>query len=45
MVREETSIAEEIKLFPDENSVLNKKFNDRNPVIWFKDRHIIVEID
>ena len=46
MVREETSIAEIIiKLFPDENIVLNKKFNNRKPDIWFKDLDTIVEID
>ena len=46
MVREETSIAEKIiKLFPDENIVLNKKFNNRKPDIWFKDLDTIVEID
>ena len=37
LVREETSIAEKIiKLFPDENIVLNKKVNNRKPDIWFK---------
>ena len=46
MVREETSIAEKIiKLFPDENIVLNKKFNNRKLDVWFKDRDTIVEID
>ena len=45
MVHEEISIREKvIKLFPDENIVLNKKFNDRKTKIWFKDRDIIVEI-
>ena len=45
MVREETSIAEKIiKLFPHENIVLNKKFNNRKPDIWFKD-HNIIEVD
>ena len=35
MVREEISIAEKIiKLFPNENIVLNKKFNNRKPDIW-----------
>ena len=34
MVREETSIAEKIiKLFPSENIVLNKRFNNRKPDI------------
>ena len=37
MAPEETSIAEKIiKLFPDENIVLNKKVNNRKPDIWFK---------
>ena len=37
MVREETSIAEKIiKLFPHENIVLNKKFNNRKPDIWLE---------
>ena len=45
MVREETSIAEKIiKLFSKENIVLNKKFNNRTPDIWFKDI-IIIEVD
>ena len=46
MVWEETSIAEKIiKLFPNENIVLNKKFNNRKPDIWFKDNNIIIEVD
>ena len=46
MVREKTSIAEKIvKLFPNENIVLNKKFNNRKPDIWFKDNNIIIEVD
>ena len=46
MVWEETSIAEKIiKLFPIENIVLNKKFNNRKPDIWFKDNNIIIEVD
>ena len=46
MIREETSIAEKIiKLFPKENIVLNKKFNNRKPDIWFKDHNIIIEVD
>ena len=37
MVWEETSIAEKIiKLFPHENIVLNKKFNNRKPDIWLE---------
>ena len=46
MVREETSIAEKIiKLFPNENIVLNKKFNNRKPDIWFKNYNLIIEAD
>ena len=46
MVREETSIAEKIIiLFPDENIVLNEKFNGRKPDIWFKDLHFTAEVD
>ena len=37
MVCEETSIAEKIiNFFPHENIVLNKKFNNKKPDIWFK---------
>ena len=46
MICKETSIAEKIiKLFPKENIVLNKKFNNRKPDIWFKDNNIIIEVD
>ena len=46
MICEETSIAEKIiKLFPKENIVLNKKFNNRKPDIWFKNYNIIIEND
>ena len=46
MICEETSIAEKIiKLFPNKNIVLNKKFNGRKPDIWFKDHDCIVEVD
>ena len=46
MVQEETSIAEKtIKLFPNENIVLNKKFNNRKPDIWFKNHNLIIEVD
>ena len=46
MVREETSIAEKIiKLFPHKNIVLNKKFNNRKPDIWFKNYSFIIEVD
>ena len=45
MVQEETSIAEKIKLFPNKNIVLNKKFNNRKPDIWFKNHNLIIEVD
>ena len=46
MIREETSIAEKIiKLFPKESIVLNKKFNNRKPDIWFKNYNFIIEVD
>ena len=46
MICEETSIAEKIiKLFPKENIVLNKKFNNRKPDIWFKNHNLIIEVD
>ena len=46
MVREETWIGEKIiKLFPNENIVLNKKFNNRKPDIWFKNHNLIIEVD
>ena len=46
MVREETSIAEKIiKLFSNKNIVLNKKFNNRKPDIWFKNHNLIIEVD
>ena len=46
MVREKISIAGKImKLFPKENIVLNKNFNNRKPDIWFKDHNIIIEVD
>ena len=46
MVQEETSIAEKIiKLFPHENIVLNKKFYNRKPDIWFKNHNLIIEVD
>ena len=46
MVQEETSIAEEImKLFPNENIVLNKKFHNRKPDIWLKNHNLIIEVD
>ena len=46
IVSEKTSIAEKIlKLFPKENIVLNKKFNNTKLDIWFKDNIIIIEVD
>ena len=46
MICEETSIAEKvIKLFCKENIVLNKKFNNRKPDIWFKNYNFIIEVD
>ena len=46
MVQEETSIAEKtIKLFPNENIVLNKKFNNRKPDIWFKNHNLFIKVD
>ena len=46
MVREETSIAEKIiKLFPNENILLNKKFNNRKSDIWFKNYNLTIEVD
>ena len=46
MVQEETSKAQKIiKLFPNENIVLNKKLNNRKPDIWFKNHNLIIEVD
>ena len=46
MVPGETSIAEKIlNFFLTKNIVLNKKFNNRKPDIWFKDNNIIIIID
>ena len=46
MVREETLIVEKIiKLFPNKNIVLNKKFNNRKLGIGFKNDHLIIEVD
>ena len=46
MIWEETSIAEEtIKVFPNENVALNKRFNNRKPDIWFKNRNLTIEVD
>ena len=45
MVWEETSIAEKmIKLFRNENIVLNKKSNNRKLDIWFKNHNLIIEV-
>ena len=39
----EVKIAEKIiKPFPHENTVLDKKFNDRKPDIWFKDLILVI---
>ena len=41
-----TSIAEKmVQLFSHENIVLNKKFNNRKPDIWFKTYDFIIEAD
>ena len=46
MVGEETSIAQKvIKRFPNENIVLNKKFNNRKPNIWFINHNLTIEAD
>ena len=46
MVRQETLITEKIiKLFPNENIVLNEKFNNRKPDISFKNHNLIIEVD
>ena len=45
MIREETSIAEKIiNLLTDCYIVLNKKFNNRKPDIWFENYDVISEI-
>ena len=46
MVREEKLIVEKIiKLFPNKNIVLNKKFNNRKLDILFKNHNLIIEVD
>ena len=45
MVREETSKAERIKLFPHEDIVPNKKFNNRKLDMWFTNHNFIIEVD
>ena len=46
MVREETSIAGKvIKVFPQEDIMLIKNFNNRKPDIWFMNHNFIIEVD
>ena len=45
MICEETSIAKKIELFPHENIVLNKIFNNRKPDIWSKNHNLTIEVD
>ena len=45
MVHEVKIAGKIIKPFPHENTVLNKKFNNRKPDIWFKGHNIIIEVD
>ena len=46
MIHYETSIAEKIiELFPHKNIVLNKKFNNTKPDIWFKNHNLIIQVD
>ena len=46
MVGQEISIAEKTtKMYSKENIMLNIKFNNRKPDIWFKDLNFIVEVD
>ena len=46
MMKKKTPIAEKIiKPFPNENIVLNKKFNNRKPDIWFKNHNFTIEVD
>ena len=46
MVREETSIPEKIiKHFAHEDIVLNKKFNNRKPDLWFTNHDFIFRVD
>ena len=44
IIREET-LSEKRKFFPHENIVLNKKFNNSKPDIWFKNYNFIIEVD
>ena len=44
MICEETSIAKKKELFPHENIVLNKIFNNRKPDIWFKNHNLTIEV-
>ena len=46
MVPEETSTAEKIiKLFPNENNLLNKKFKNRKPYIWLTNHNLTIKVD
>ena len=46
MIHYETSIAEKIiELFHHKNIVLNKKFNNTKPDIWFKNHNLIIQVD
>ena len=46
MVWEERWIVKKIiKLFSDENIILNKNINGRKPDIWFKNHNGIIEVD
>ena len=38
-------VTSDIKLFPNENIVLSKKFNNRKPDIWSKNHDLIIEVD
>ena len=42
IVREETSIAEKIKVLPNEAIMFNEKFNNRKPDIWFKNHDLTI---
>ena len=34
-----------VRTFPNENIVLNKKFNNRKPDIWSENHNFIIEVD
>ena len=40
--REETSIAEKIKVLPNEAITFNEKFNNRKADIWFKNHDLTI---